>query len=54
MSHGGSGGICTKCHTTSLQSYTCAKCHDPAKIDGHAGRSSSTCASCHATGGGGG
>jgi hypothetical protein len=54
MNHRGAGGICTKCHTTSLQSYTCAKCHNPSRIEEHAGRSSSTCASCHPTGAGGG
>ncbi len=53
MGHGGGGSTCTKCHTTSLQSYTCAKCHTASKIDGHAGRSPSNCASCHPTGRGG-
>ena len=54
IGHGGAGGDCTKCHTSSFGAYTCAKCHNPATIDGHAGRSPSQCASCHANGGGGG
>lgn len=52
--HRNAGGVCTKCHTSSFSAYTCAKCHDPNNIEGHAGRSSSSCASCHPTGGGGG
>ena len=32
MSHRGAGGICTKCHTTSLQSYTCARCHSDSSM----------------------
>jgi len=54
MTHRGAGSVCTKCHTTTLSAYTCAKCHDPSTIEGHSGRSSSNCASCHPTGSGGG
>lgn len=55
MTHHNSNRACTACHTatTTLQNYTCAKCHDPSRIEGHSGRSSSACASCHPTGRGG-
>ena len=54
QTHGRAGGVCATCHPNSPPAYSCAKCHNPAKIDGHAGRSSSACASCHPKGKGGG
>jgi hypothetical protein len=53
LNHGGAGKVCTQCHTTSFDVYTCGKCHNPSRIEGHAGRSVNNCASCHPRGQGG-
>jgi hypothetical protein len=53
LGHGGAAQICTKCHLASFDAYNCGKCHDPSRIEDHAGRSLSNCASCHPRGNGG-
>jgi hypothetical protein len=53
LTHRGAAQVCTACHTTTFSAYTCGRCHDPSKIEDHAGRSLSNCASCHPRGRGG-
>jgi hypothetical protein len=54
QSHGGAGGVCSKCHPSSLSSYSCAKCHSNSSMTSHhsgvSGFSLTTCVKCHPTG----
>lgn len=55
INHGARGtNSCRTCHTENLQSYTCYKCHDPAKTkaehDEEGIRDLANCVRCHAGG----
>jgi hypothetical protein len=57
INHGGAGSTCRNCHPTTLQQYTCFKCHDQAQtIARHQNQgiaNISNCIACHPTGNGG-
>jgi hypothetical protein len=54
MRHGGAGGVCARCHPSSLTSYSCARCHSNASMSGRhrevSGFSLSGCVRCHPRG----
>lgn len=57
LSHGGAGGVCSRCHPSTYTTYTCTACHGTADMAArHAGVSGYTatgCIRCHPTGAGG-
>ncbi len=54
MTHHGADGKCATCHTSTLASYTCSKCHSNSSMTSHhkevSGFSLTTCAKCHPKG----
>jgi hypothetical protein len=56
MSHGGAGGVCSKCHPSSFTAWTCATCHSNAAMAsrhaGVSGYSATGCLHCHPRGSG--
>ncbi len=51
QSHGGAGGVCSRCHPSGYTSYSCARCHS--NMRSHHGGVMTTCAKCHPRGNGG-
>ena len=54
QNHGGAGGVCAKCHPSSLTRYSCSRCHSNASMTEHhkeeSGFSLTTCVKCHPRG----
>jgi hypothetical protein len=54
MDHRGAAGQCSRCHPSSLDSYTCYRCHDQAETEKHHREKGitdlSNCVACHPTG----